>query len=418
MDLEVVHERVAALDISKSDVKVAVRTPGKRRGHRHTEKRVFTTMTGDLLALRDWLEQVGVTRIAMEATGDYWKAPYYVLTSLCEVILANAAAVKAMPGRKTDMADAVWLAVLLERGMVRSSFVPPEDIQQLRDLTRYRSALVAEATREKNRAEKELEGAGIKLSVVISDIFGVSGRLMLRALIDGERDPKTLAEFAQGRMRSKIATLERAMLGRFGEHHAFLVRLHLRRVEAIEADIAALEARIEEMVAPFRDAIKLLITIPGVSCDVAHVIIAETGGDMSVFATPQQLCSWGGVAPGNHQSGPRRKKAAATHGDSWLRAALGIAALAASRTNNTYLGATYRRYCRRMPKLKALVALQHSILDAVWHMLTDKVPYRDLGADYHARRNPHKTITQALRMLNAAGFTATITPIPQPTPTA
>ena len=410
--MDVIHDRVAGLDVSKADVKVCVRTPGRRRGQRHTEVRTFDTTTAGLLAAREWLEQQQVTKIAMEATGDYWRSPFYLLEGLCDLDLVNAAQVKAMPGRKTDVTDAMWLAQLTECGLTRSSFVPPEPIRQLRDLTRYRSALVAEQTREKNRLEKELEDAGIKLSLVATDIFGVSGRLMLDALIAGERDPQALAELAKGRLRPKRDALQRAMLGRFNQHHAFLCRMHPDRIDQITRDVDELSRRISEVMAPFHPTITLLTTVPGINTQLAEVITAEIGADMTVFPTPAQLCSWAGVAPGNHQSGPRRKRAKTTPGDSWLRAALGVAAMSATRTNNTYLAATYRRYLRRMPKLKALVALQHSMLHAIWHMITNNKPYQDLGADHHhTRRDPTRVVQQALRTLNACGYTATLHPI-------
>jgi transposase len=261
--VEVLHDRCAALDVSKKDVKVCVRTPGKRRNQRHTEVRTFATTTNELCKVRDWLVAEKVTLVVMEATGDYWRAPYYLFEDVLNVELINARQVKALPGRKTDVSDSVWLCQLGECGLLRASFVPPEPIRQLRDLTRYRSTLADEQTREAQRLEKELEDAGIKLSCFATDILGVSGRAMIEALIRGERDPQVLAEMARGRMRPKIPDLVQAMIGRFGEHHAFLCRMHLDRIDALDRDIATLSARIGQLMPPYASAIEHLDTVPG-----------------------------------------------------------------------------------------------------------------------------------------------------------
>jgi transposase len=323
-----------------------------------------------------------------------------------------------MPGRKTDVADAVWLAQLAECGLLRASFVPPQPIRQLRDLTRYRSELAAEGTREAQRLEKELEDAGIKLSAIATDILGVSGRAMLEALIGGERDANTLANMARGRMRPKIPDLVQAMIGRFGDHHAFLCRMHLDRIDAITTDIAALGSRIEQLMTSFQDHLTRLDTIPGINRRVAEVIIAETGGDMSRFPTPAHLASWAGVCPGNHESGGRRTSGKTTKGNRWLRDALGTAAMAAARSKNTYLGAQYHRLVRRLgSKQKALVALEHSILVSTWHMLSGNTDYQDLGADHFLRRDPERERHHAIAALNKLGYTVTLNPI-EPTTTA
>jgi transposase len=410
--VDVLHDRCAGLDISKRDVKVCLRIPGRRRDQRRSEVRTFATTTNDLLAMRDWLVGERVSLVVMEATGDYWRAPYYLLEDALIVELVNARQVKAMPGRKTDVADAVWLAQLAECGLLRASFVPPEPIRQLRDLTRYRSVLAAERTREAQRLEKELEDAGIKLSTVATDILGISGRAMLEALIRGERDPQVLAEMARGRMRVKIPDLVQAMIGRFGEHHAFLCRMHLDRVDAIGRDIAALTTRIERVVAPFHDQLTRLHAVPGISARIAEVIIAETGGDMSRFPTAGHLASWAGVCPGNNASGGRRKSGKTTKGSRWLREALGIAAMAAARSKNTYLGAQYARLARRLGnRQKALVALQHSILVSVWHMLSANTDYHDLGTDHFLRRDPDRERRRAITALNKLGYTVTLNPM-------
>jgi transposase len=416
--VDVLHDRCAGLDISKRDVKACLRSPGTRRNQRRSEVRTFATTTNDLLALRDWLVTEQVSLVVMEGTGDYWRAPYYLLEDALNVELVNARQVKAMPGRKTDVADSVWLAQLAECGLLRASFVPPEPIRQLRDLTRYRTVLAEERTREAQRLEKELEDAGIKLSSFATDILGISGRAMLEALIRGERDAQVLAEMARGRMRSKIPDLVQAMIGRFGEHHAFLCRMHLDRIDAISRDIATLSTRIEQVMAPFRDQLTRLDGIPGISHRVAEVIIAETGGDMSRFPTAGHLASWAGVSPGNHESGGRRKSGKTTKGNRWLRDALGTAAMAAARSKNTYLGAQYARLVRRLgSKPKALVALQHSILTSAWHMLTDGTGYQDLGADHFLRRDPERERRRAITALNKLGYTVTLNPI-EPIPEA
>jgi transposase len=410
--VDVLHDRCAALDVSKEDVKVCLRTPGKRRNQRHTEVRTFSTMTNPLLAMRDWLVAERVTLVVMEATGDYWRSPYYLLEDALNVMLINARQAKALPGRKTDVADSVWLAQLAECGLLRASFVPPEPIRQLRDLTRYRSVLTAERTREASRLEKELEDAGIKLSVVATDILGVSGRAMLESLIAGERDAEVLAELARGRMRPKIPDLVQAMIGRFGPHHAFLCRMHLDRIDALTRDIATLSTRIASLMAPFRDVLRRLDTIPGVNEQVAEVIIAETGADMSRFPTPGHLASWAGVCPGNHESGGRRKSGKTRKGDHWLTASLGVAVLAAGRGKDTYLAAQHARLIRRLGnKQKAIVALQHTMLTSVWHMLSTNTDYHDLGGDYFLRRDPDRERRRAITALNKLGYTVTLNPI-------
>jgi transposase len=327
--MDVLHERCAGLDVSKRDVKVAVRTPGARRGTRHTEVRTFATTTNELLAMRDWLAGQDVSLVVMEATGDYWRSPFYLLEDALNAQLVDAWRVKNMPGRKTDVSDAAWLAQLAECGLLRAAFVPPEPIRQLRDLTRYRTVLADERTRQAQRLEKELEDAGIRLSLFATDILGVSGRAMLEALIAGQRDPQVLAQLARGRMRTKIGDLEQAMIGRFATHHAFLCRMHLDRIDALTRDIDKLGERIGAVMAPFRDQLTLLDTVPGVSLRVAEIVLAETGGDMSRFPTAGHLASWAGVCPGNHESGGRRKSGKTTKGNRWLRDALGVAAMAA-----------------------------------------------------------------------------------------
>jgi len=412
--MDVLHDRCAGLDIGKKDLKACVRTPSPSgRRSRHQEIRTFATMTNALLELRDWLVEEKVTLVVMEATGDYWRGAYYLLEDTLNVILVNAAHAKGLPGRKTDVSDSAWLAQLGECGLLKASFVPPEPIRQLRDLTRYRSTLTVERTREAQRLEKELEDAGIKISAVASDILGVSGRAMLAALIAGEDDTQVMAEMARGRMRPKIPALVQALTGNFGEHHSFLCRMHLTRIDELSASIEVLSARIDQEMRPFVRQIERLVTIPGVKKTTAQVIIAETGADMTRFRTPGHLASWAGVCPGHHESAGRQHSGKRRHGNRWLGGALGMAAMAASRTSErTYLGARYARLVPRLGKQKTIVAVEHSILIAVWHMLTDNVDYQDLGGDFFTKRNPERAIRRIIRQANELGLTVRFDPIP------
>ncbi|MDT0465142.1 IS110 family RNA-guided transposase [Streptomyces gibsoniae] len=411
--MDVLHERCAALDIGKKDLKACVRTPNPSgRRSRRQEIRTFATVTNSLLELRDWLLAEKVTLVVLEATGDYWRGAFYLLEDCLNVILVNAAHAKGLPGRKTDVADAAWLCQLGECGLLKASFVPPEPVRHLRDLTRYRTSLTAERSREVQRLEKELEDAGIKLSSVATDIMGVSGRAMLAALIDGERDVHTLAQMAKARMRPKIPALVEALTGNFGEHHAFLCRLHLERIDHLTAAIGELSVRIEAEMLPFAQQIELLQTIPGVGRATAEALIAETGGDMTRFRTAGHLASWAGVCPGHHESAGKHKSGRRRHGNRWLSAALGTTAMAASRTKDTtYFGARYHRLVPRLGKKKALVALEHSILTAVWHILTNNVAFHDLGGDYYAKHDPDRAMRRLTRQANALGFTVRFDPI-------
>ncbi|MGH4001731.1 MAG: IS110 family transposase, partial [Pseudonocardiaceae bacterium] len=341
-------------------------------------------MTRALSVMGDWLAGLGVTRVVMEATSDYWKPPFYVLEAAgFDVWLVNARDVKHLPGRpKTDKLDAVWLCKVAERQMLRPSFVPPEPIRQLRDLTRYRVDLVGERGREKNRVEKLLEDAGIKLSVVASDIFGVSGRAMMAALIAGERDPLVLAGMARTAMRTKLPRLREAFEGRFSGHHAFLLGRMLAHVDAINTDIQAVDERIDALIVPFADAVARLDAIPGVGPVAARVIVAEIGVDMTRFPTPAHLASWAKFAPGVKESAGRNIGNGSTgHGNRYLARVLGEAAVGVSRTD-TFLGERYRRIARRRGKKKAVVAVGRSILVIAWHLLTDPgTDFIDLGPD-------------------------------------
>ena len=411
-----VVQRVAALDIGKAEVVCCVRLPHPSGSARRVQQvRTVSTMTRSLAGLGDWLAGLGVTRVVMEATSDYWKPPYYLLEAAgFEVWLVNARDVKHLPGRpKTDKLDAVWLCKVAERGMVRPSFVPPAQIRQLRDLTRYRVDLVGERNREKNRVEKLLEDAQIKLSVVASDIFGVSGRAMLDALIAGQRDPDVLAQLARTRMRAKLPQLREAFVGRFSDHHAFLLARMLTHVDTLQADIAAVEARIEALIAPFASAVVTrLDEIPGIGATTAQAIIAEIGLDMTRFPTAAHLASWAKFAPGVKQSAGKNKGNGSTgHGNRYLARALGEAAVAAAKTP-TFLGERYRRIARRRGKKKAVVAVGRSILTIVWHLLSDEhTTFTDLGPDhYDNRAGTQRTIHNHIRSLNALGYQVTLQP--------
>jgi transposase len=414
-DREEIIERVAALDIGKAEVVVCVRVPSPNQpGRRAQEIATYSTMTRALLRLADRLRELGVTRVVMEATSDYWKPVFYLLEAQgLDPWLVNARDVKHLPGRpKTDKLDAVWLCKVAERQMLRPSFVPPVQIRQLRDLTRYRLDLVNTRTAEKQRVEKLLEDAQIKLSAVVSDVFGVSGRQMLAALLAGERDPQVLAQLARTRMRGKIRLLEEAFVGHFTDHHAFLLRTMLARIDETSADIAAVEIRIEELITPFARAVEKLDEIVGVGITAAHVILAEIGTDMTRFVTAAHLCAWARFAPGVKESAGKNKGRGATgHGNPYLARVLGEAAVAAGKTD-TFLGERYRRIARRRGKKKAIVAVGRSILIIVWHLLSDPdARFHDLGPDfYDTRIGPDRKKRNHIRQLEALGYKVTLEP--------
>ena len=404
--VEVVHARCAGLDISKKDAKVCVRVAGA--GRRKTVETVTTwsSMTSQILALREHLIAERITCAVMEATGDYWKPFYYLLEDAgFDLLLVNSRHVKNLPGRKTDVADATWLAQLGAHGLVRGSFVPPEPIRQLRDLTRARTAITRERSREVQRLDKLLEDAGVKLSVVASDIVGVSGRAMLESMITGNRDPAALADLAKRRLRCKIP----ALTGRFSDHHAFLTRVHLDLIDQHTAAIEEITMRIEEVIAPFHGFRDLICTIPGISTLTADVIIAETGADMTRFPTAAQLASWAGTTPGNNESAGKVKSSRTRPGNPYLQGALGAAAMACAQNPTTYLGARYRRIASRRGPQKANVAVQHSMLIAIWHMGTNGCLYEDLGADYFNRLHPDRAKKRAINQLEAMGYQVTLT---------
>jgi transposase len=406
--MEVIVERQGALDVHKAQVTACVRVPdaGAERVERVEQ---FKTTVAGLLVLRDWLAAHGVSHVVMEATGDYWRPIWHVLEDEFELMLVNARHVKQVPGRKTDVSDAAWLCQLAEAGLLRASFVPPRPIRDLRQLTRYRRTQIDERRREAQRLHKALEDTGIKLDCVATDILGVSGRAMLDALVGGTTDPEILADLAKGRLRAKLPALREALEGRFEALHALLIGSILAHIDFLDEQIERLTEAIGEQIAPFEPAVELLCTIPGVQRRSAEVLIAEIGTDMSVFPTAGHLASWAGQCPGNDQSAGKRRSGRTRKGSKWLNQALKDAAMAALRTNDSYLQALYRRKKSQLGHGKALGAVKHSIICAAWHMLSNGETYRDLGGDYHTRRNPERQTKRLVAQLQRLGHEVTLT---------
>jgi transposase len=410
--MKVVHPRCAGLDVHQKTITACVRVASKRKVLRET--RTFGTETAGLLELVDWLEEHGCTHVAMEATGVYWKPVWHVLEGHFQLVLAHPAQVKNMPGRKSDVNDAAWIADLLAHGLIRSSFVPPAPIQELRELTRTRKQFVREIARETQRIQKTLEDANIKLTGFISDVLGVSGRAILRAIIGGETDPHQLLALTKGRLKASDEELLAALQGYVSEHHRFLLDFHLAHVDQLQAAVAKLELRIAETLRPFQPAVKLLMTIPGISETNAATLIAEIGSDMSVFPTAGHLRSWAGLCPGLHESAGKRRPQKSRHGAPWLKTALVQAAWAASRKHDSYLRAQFFRLKSRRGPQKALLAVAASILTAAYQMLKQGVPYRDLGADYFHRRDKAQLTAKMIGRLRDLGFSVTLEPLSHP----
>jgi transposase len=403
--MELYAERVAGIDIGKAEVKACVRVPGKRRGAFRCEVRTFATTTRALLQLRDWLQAEKVMLVGMESTGQYWRPVYYLLEMLFECWLVNPLHIKKVPGRKSDVTDAMWIAQLVQFGLVRPSFVPPPPIRRLRDLTRLRTTLVRDRTRHVQRIQDVLEDAGIKLSIVATDIMGVSGRNMIEALIAGERDPERLADLALGRLRAKTEALTDALTGRFDDHHGLQCQILLRQIDALDHDVALLDTQIDTEIAPFRDLRERLDTIPGIARRNAEILIAETGGDMTRFASAADLSSWAGMCPGNNESAGKRGNTRTRKGNPWLCGALGEAAQAAGHTKNTYLSERHRRLIATRGKKKAIVATGRHILETAYWISTRGTTYQDLGVDYRLQRtrNPIRRITHLAHQLEVLG---------------
>jgi transposase len=426
--MEVVYERCCGLDVHKRSVVACLLTPGP--GGRATAAiRTFSTMTDELLELADWLAGAGCTHVAMESTGVYWQPIWYLLEDRFSLLLVNAAHIKAVPGRKTDVRDAEWIADLLRHGLLRGSVVPDQPQRELRDLTRYRSALVAERSAAANRLQKALEGANIKLASVATDILGRSGRAMLDALVAGEADAAALAQLAKGRMRPKIAELERALTGRFGPHQRFLVARQLAHIDSLDVLVTELSdeiaRRLQALAPPLEplempdgaaapaaeEAIARLETIPGVGRRTAEALVAEVGLDLRRFPTAGHLASWAGMCPGNHESAGKRLSGKTRKGNRALRAVLVEAAHAAGHTKQTYLGAQFRRLAARRGKKRAAVAVGHSILVIAYHLLTEGTVYQDLGAQYFDARARQEVERRLVRRLEALGYTVALEPV-------
>jgi len=405
--MQTLVERGCGLDVHQATVVACLLILGKD-GKVHKQVRTFATTTRELVSLRAWLLAEGCTHVAMESTGVYWKPIYAILEGALEIVVANAQHVKKVPGRKTDVKDAEWLADLLCHGLLRSSFVPPKPIRELRDLVRYRRKLVQSQAAERNRLLKVLEGANIKLASVATDVFGVSGRLMLQALIEGRANPQEMAVLAKGKLRNKIPELELALEGHIEEHHRFLLDLQLQRLRAAEKDLATLEQRIQQKLEPYATQLELLDEIPGVDWAVAAVIIAELGVDMSVFQTVSQLVSWAGVCPGNNESAGKRKNSRITKGNVYLKSALVEAATAAARAKGTYLRDKFYRLKARRGYKRAVVAVAHKILVATYHMLSQNVSYNDLGDLYLDKLNKHHLTRNLVHRLERLGFQVTL----------
>lgn len=432
--MRVMYERVAGLDVHKKTV-VACRMRVTADNRVEWETKTFGTMSGDLLSLHDWLSEWEVKQVALESTADYWKPVFNILEEGFEVLLVNAQHVKKVPGRKTDASDAEWLAELMLHGLLKASFIPAKPQRALRELTRYRSTLVRERSRVVNRVEKLLESTNIKLSSVVTDVLGVSAKAMLTELAAGATDPQALAELAKGRLRNKLKELEAALSGTVAEHQRFILAQQLGHIDFLDEQIEALSQEIsrqlERMSQPptdedgagptepgaapplsWNEAVALLDTIPGVDQRIAEVILAEVGLDMSQFTTADDLASWAGFAPGNHQSGGKRYSGRTTKGNRPIGAALNQAAWAASRTKDTFFKARYHRLAARRGKKRAIVAIGRSILVSIWHMLSRREPYQDLGADYYDQRRKETKVSYLTKQLAKLGFVVSLDPAP------
>lgn len=400
--MEVLYARAAGLDVHKETVVAGVRLARGAEVERHVE--TFGTTTRELLRLVEWLSAHGVMQVGLEATGVYWKPVWHVLEGHFPLILGNAQEIRNVPGRKTDASDAAWLADLVAHGLIRSSFVPPEPIQELRDLTRTRTQLVRERSQHVQRIQKVLEDANVKLSSVVSDLLGVSGRAILEAIVRGESEPTRLAALAHARLKASKAELEEALEGRVREHHRFLLRLHLRQIDALESSVALLEQRVEELLLPFADLVRRLQTIPGVGEAVASVLLAEIGADMSAFPTAAHLVSWTGLAPRQDMSAGKRRSSRTRKGK-WAKAVLVQAAWAAVRQKEpTYLKAQFYRLRARRGAKKAIVAVAASIVTAAYHIIRDGSAYQDLGGDYFQRRDQERHAFRLVERLQKLGY--------------
>jgi transposase len=401
--MEIVHTHCAGLDVHKKTVVAATIVPDGRGGL-CKEIRTFGTMTADLLELSDWLLGLGITDVAMESTGEYWKPIYNILEENFQVLLANALHIQKVPGRKTDVSDAEWITDLLRHGLLRGSFIPPEGQRELRELTRHRTNFVRERANLVNRVQKTLESANIKLASVATNVMGASGRAILDAIVTGSTTPTEMAELAKGRLREKREQLDRALAGRIKPHHRFVLSELLCQIDSLDETIARFDAEIEKYSHPFAEVVALLDTIPGVARRAAEVIVSEIGQEMSRFPTANHLAAWAGVAPGNNQSAGKRYSGTARKGDWALKVTLVQAAHAASHTRNTYLSAQYHRLAGRRGKKRAILAVAHSILVIAYHLIQRNEPYHELGSDYFDKQRPEATAQRLLKRLQRLGY--------------
>lgn len=402
--MDVVYTYCAGLDVHKKTVVAAIIVPGKK------ETRTFETMTADLLTLSDWLTAHSVTHVAMESTGEYWKPVFNILEDNFEVLLVNAQHIKSVPGRKTDIKDAEWIADLLRHGLLKASFIPPVGQRELRELTRYRSTFVKEKATLVNRIQKVLESANIKLASVASNVVGASARAMLAALIEGQASPAEMAELSKGRLRDKREQLVKALEGQVKAHHRFVLTELLCQIDSLDETITRFDEQIEDYCRPFEEVVELLDTIPGVARQTAEIIVSEIGVDMSRFESANHLAAWAGLAPGNNESAGKRLSGKTRRGNKALGAALNQAAHAAAHMKNTYLSAQYHRLAGRRGQKKAIVAVAHSILVICYHIIKRKEPYQELGGDYFDKRRPEATAKRLMKRLEQLGFNISVEP--------
>jgi transposase len=407
--MEVIYKRCCGLDVHKETVVACLLI---REGDKVVkEVQTFLTMTVDLVVLHDWLKAHQVTHVAMESTGIYWRPVFNLLEEDFTVLLVNAAHIKTVPGRKTDVKDCEWIADLLSHGLLRGSFIPPEPIRDLRDLTRYRKTLTDERVREVNRLQKFLEAANIKLSSVATDVMGVSGRAMLEALVSGSTDPQVLSELAKGRLRKKLPELRKALQGRFRPHHRFMVAEILTHLDFLDEAIERISQEVSNRIVPFLLKVELMDLIPGIDQRVAEGVLSEMGVEMSCFPTDGHAASWAGLCPGNNESAGKRKSGKTRKGDRWLRRYLIQAAWAATRKKGSYLSALYHRLVVRRGKKKAIVAVAHRLLVIIYHMLKDQTSYRELGSDHFNRLNTAYIQRHHVKRLESLGFKVILEPL-------
>ena len=400
--MEVVYERCCGLDVHKKSVVACVITP------QGPQIRRFGTMTRDLLMLADWLSQQEVTHVAMESTGVYWKPVFNLLEDDFELIVANAHHIKVVPGCKTDVKDAEWIADLLRHGLIRGSFIPDRTQRELRELLRYRRRLIQQRAQVVNRVHKVLEGANIKLSSVATNVVGASGRAMLEAMIQGENDPEALATLARGKLRDKRPVLQEALRGLMGSHQRMMLQSQLRHLDFLDQEIAQLDEEVDTRTTPFNEAVQQLDRIPGIGPRAAEQVLGEIGLDMSRFPTAYHLSSWAKLCPGNYESAGKRKSGRAGKGNPWLTSALIEAAWSAARTKDTYLSAQYRRIAPRRGSKRAIKAVAHSIIVSIYHMLKEGTPYRELGGNYFDNRNRQSTVQRSVRRIERLGYRVTL----------